>query len=64
MASTEKVDKWLDNNFACIEAASIVLNDRGFDTSDLTEVLIIFLEEGLAKVLETDPDHSDRPRKT
>ena len=63
MAGTEKVDKWLEENFACIEAASVVLDGRGYDISDLTEVLIFFMEEGLSGVLETDPNHSDRPRK-
>ena len=57
------IREWISKNHGLIEDAATLLEEKGFDVDDLTEVLAIFLEEGLAHVLETDPDHSERPRK-
>ena len=58
-----KIREWVARNTQMLKDARSVIEKQGYDMSEPVDLLLVFLEEGLARVLETDPDKSWMPRK-
>lgn len=63
MDRDERIHEWVKKNSRFIKDAKKIACEKGFVVDEPVELLLIFLEEGLALMLEMDPDHSERPRR-
>lgn len=62
MDRDERIREWVKKNSRFIKDAQKIARKKGFVVDEPVELLLLFLEEGLALMLEMDPDHSKRPR--